>query len=774
LELYGKEVRGAVPQKDGRGSRGFLPNEPTPFIGRRKELIEVRRLLTSSRIVTLSGAPGVGKTRLALRSAEEVGRRFPEGVWWTDLVGLHDPSLLAQEIAGVLGLHDGSMQWIVETLAQYISDKKVLLVLDNCEHLIDACAVLVDSLQRSCPRVQVLTTSRQSLGIAGEAVMRVPPLSVPEEGAGNGEAMELLVARAHAVARADKMLAEDEKTAAELCRRLEGIPLAIELAVVRLKTLSVEQILDRLDDRFALLGVGDRAAPPHRRTLRATFDWSYDLASDEEKALWDRLSVFPATFDIAAVQAICVGGRLREERLLDALDGLVDKSLISATRSGATMRYRMLQSVREYGLEKLRLTGNEVQLRAAHRDHFATLCHDAWQHWMDSAQPFWFAQLGADYDNLRAALDFCLESGEPEIGCAMAADMWLYWQASGHLTEGRRRLSALLNMLPPSQTVRPKALWVSAFLALGQSDVAAAVPLLTECLQLATEIEDDESMAFATQYLGLAKLFQGDLDGASSQLGQAFAQHSAQGNPAAAFTLSDLAVTEMLTGEIDRAIGTYEHALSMTERDGDPWTRAHCLWGLGVARWLAGDADEAEQAEIAALRLMADVKEGSGIALCLDALAWISASLTDYERSARIQGAALSAWESIPRQLPEPFQEHAARCAELTRREIGAKRWTALTDEGRHFDPDAAIAFALQEQDEDVPTPHREEGRSRLTNRELQIVELVARGMTDREIASELVISQRTAESHVQHILTKLGFRSRAQVAAWAVTRDEA
>jgi predicted ATPase len=431
-----------------RVPQGVLPVQATGFVGRRKEVAEVRRLLTSSRVVTLAGPPGVGKTRLALRTAEEAGRRFRDGVWMVELGGLRDSSLLAQEVARALDLHDASISWVVDTLAQHLGDRRLLLLLDNCEHLLDSCAVLVDSLLRFCPHLQVLATSRQSLGIDGETVLRVPPLSVPEKGSLEGEAVELLVARAASVLSGQNLDQDQKRAAAELCRRLDGIPLAIELAAVRLKTLSIEQILDRLGDRFGVLGEKERASPPHRRTLRAALDWSYALTSDEERTLWQRLSVFPASFDMPAVKEVCVGHPLQVERVLDVLDGLVDKSVIAATRSGNEMRYRMLESVRDYGLEKLPSDGDESALRCRHRDYYSEFCQQAWGHWTDSSQPQWFERLEADHENLRAALDWCIENAEPETGCTMAANMWLYWEARGHLTEGRRRLATLLQALP--------------------------------------------------------------------------------------------------------------------------------------------------------------------------------------------------------------------------------------------------------------------------------------------------------------------------------------
>jgi predicted ATPase/DNA-binding CsgD family transcriptional regulator len=750
---------------------GTAPAQATGFVGRRQELAEVRRLVTSARLVTLAGPPGVGKTRLALRMAEEVARRFRDGVWVVDLGGLRDPSLLAQEVARALGLHDASIRWAVDGLAQHLGDRRLLVLLDNCEHLLDACAVLVDSLLRSCPRLQVLATSRQSLGISGEAVFRVPPLSVPDQGSVDGEAVELLVDRAASVLSGQELDEDQLEVAAELCRRLDGIPLAIELAAVRLKTLSIQQLLDRLGNRFAALGKAERAAPPHHRTLRAALDWSYALTTDEEGTLWQRLSVFPGSFDLSAIEGVCLGDPLRADRVLDVIDGLVDKSVISAIRSGAEMRYRILESVRDYGLEKLRSRGDESTLRTRHRDHYSRLCLQASRHLTDASQPEWFNRLDCDHHNLRAALDWCIEGGEPETGCAMACDMWLYWEASGHLTEGRRRLAVLLGALRAGDHLRARALWVAGYLALGQTDVEAAAPLLRESLDLATELGDRESAAFATQYLGLCSLFAGDLAAAGDLLEQAFDMHREIGHSVAAFTLADLAATAMLRGDLGRAIRLYEKALAMTKPGGDPWTRSHCLWGLGVASWLDGDATRAERAEKEALRLSGELDERTGIALCLEALAWISASRREFERSARLQGAARSVWESIPRRLPEPLQEHAIQCERDSRRALGPERFERVVGDGRRLDRATAVATALGQERSSRKTTLPGRGIAVLSTRELEVAELVTRGMTDREIAAQLVIAQRTAESHVQHILTKLGFKSRSQIAAWAVSR---
>jgi predicted ATPase/DNA-binding CsgD family transcriptional regulator len=748
---------------------GALQAAASRFIGRRGEIAEVRRLLGTSHVVTLAGPPGVGKTRLALGTAEETARSFPDGVWFVDLAGLHDPALVAQEVAGALGLTDATTRWAVEGLARHIGARTAMLVLDNCEHLLDACAIVVDSLSRTCKSLRVLTTSRQSLGIDGEAVFRVSPLSVPEEGSVDGDAVRLLPDRATAAVPGFAADESDLHLAAVLCRRLDGIPLAIELAAVRLKTLTLQQMLERLDDLFSVLGRRERTGPLHQRTLRAALDWSRDLMSDAEGVLWRRVSVFPTTFDLAAAEAVCSGDGLAAEDIFDTVDGLVDKSIVTAARAGSLMRYRLLSSIRAYGLEALQYCG-EVAARAdRHSRYYAALARQGWSHWTDQQQPEWFDRLDAEHDNLRAALDWLAER-DLEAGCAMAADLWLYWGARGHLTEGRRRLGALLEALDSDSALRPRTLWVAGYLAVAQTDPEDAVGLLHKALDAATAIRDEVSIAFATQYLAQCQLFSGDLESAEQLFDRAYRMHRSHGDRAASFALTDLAVTVMVAGDLERAVRLYEEALEMTDAGGDPWTRSHAFWGLGVATFLLGDLDRAEQAEKGALDLIGLVDERSGIALCLEALAWVAAARGDFGRASRLQGASTSLWESIPGKLPEPVKEQALTCAQLSVRALGASQRDRMFQDGRRLERAQAVAFGLGRRT--APSAAAEQPTSVLTKREDEVAALVAEGLTDRQIARRLVISQRTAESHVQHILSKLGFRSRAQIATWVAKRQ--
>lgn len=752
------------PRADG------VPIAPTPFVGRRGEVASLRRQLRQVRVLTLTGPPGVGKTRLALRAVEEWPRGPVDEIRFVDLLPLSDPVLLPAEVARSLGLDDASTRWDVDGLARHIGDRHLLLLLDNGEHLLDACAVLVSSLIRTCPNLRVLTTSRGSLHIRAETVVQVAPMPVPAEGSVGGDALELLLTRAAALAPGFAADDADRHLAATLCRRLDGIPLAIELAAGRLRTLTLAQILDRLPARFEVLTGRDATAPAHQRTLRATLDWSRDLASEDERTLWRRASVFPAGFDLDAAEAICHGDELDADRVLEALEGLVDKSIVTATREGSTMRYRMLESVRDYGREALRATGEWDALGARHFAHHAELCHRAWDHWNHRDQPYWFDRLEAEHGNLRAALDWALEH-DVEAGAAMAGDMWLYWEARNHLTEGRRRLATFLAQLPAVSAARPKTLWVAGYLGVAQGDLDAGLTALHAAVEAARERGDAEGEAFATQYLGLSRLFAGELSAAEELLERAYRKHLAVGSRTAVFALTDLAVTVMLAGEVSRALDLYAVAWRTGGEDGDPWTLSHLLWGLGVATLLDGEVERAEALERDALQRIAPLDERSGIALCLEALAWIAAARDLPERAATLQGASTAVWESIPARLPQPLRHHAQLCEDHGVRRLGTMRRERLYETGRRLDRSAAVTLGLgQHATDPVPTVARADA-SGLSPREREVAALVAEGLTDREIAVRLVIGQRTAESHVQHILAKLGFRKRTQIATWVTRR---
>ncbi|HEV2771057.1 MAG TPA: LuxR C-terminal-related transcriptional regulator [Solirubrobacteraceae bacterium] len=744
-----------------------IPAELTSFIGRRRELAQVKAALATARLITLTGPGGVGKTRLARRSAAALGGTFDERVWLVELGEVEDDTLLAQSVAGALDLRDESGRWPVAMLTDHLASRRLLLVLDNCEHLLEASAVLCDALLRACPQLRILATSRQPLGVEGETTLLVPPLSVPESdpklrppSPGWGDATDLFAERAAATLPGFTVTAQNAAAVAELCRRLDGMPLAIELAAARLRALTLEQILDRLDDRLRLLTGGGRAGLPRQRTLRATVEWSHDLLAEQERVLWRRLAVFPASFTLDAAETVCAGANLPAGEVLAGVADLTEKSMVA--RDGS--RHRLLETLRAYARERLRDAGEERELSRAHRDWCGELAARARPEWTGPDQVRWFDRLAAEHPSVRAAIEFSLsEPGETERGLMLACDLWLYWQARGHLGEGRRWLSALLERAPQATQARARGLWVAGFLALTQRDAEAAEALLAEGLALAQRLGSERDVAFANQYLGLAALFREDTAAAAELLRDAVDVHRRVDEPAGAFALADLAIVTMLRGQGARAEALFEDSIAWAAASGDRWTRSHALWGLGVLALDDGRADLARDLQSEALSLMRALDERTGIALCVEALAWVAGACGQAERAARLIGATHAVWESIPSSLPGVLSARHEACERRARSRLGTPAYERAVRAGATLSREAAVADALGETASAAPSPP-------LTPREREVANLVAAGLTDREIATRLVISVRTAEAHVAHILAKLGLRTRTEVAAmWAV-----
>jgi predicted ATPase/DNA-binding CsgD family transcriptional regulator len=762
--------------RDGSlGPRGSIRAELSGFVGRREELGRVRAALAAARLVTLTGPGGIGKTRLAVQAATEVRRSFRHGAWMAELAGLRDPGLLATEVARAFGLRDQSASWAVATLADSLAGRQALLVLDNCEHLLDACAVLAGALLRACPDVRILVTSRQVLGVPGEVTFPVLPMSVPAEGQLpvsesllEYEAVRLFAERGAAVLPGFAVEAGNREVIAELCRRLEGIPLAIELAAVRLRAMSPEQILARMADRFGLLSAGDPATPRHG-TLQAALRWSYDLLTPAEQALWRRSSVFTGSFDLDAAESVCTGDGVAAEMVADVVDGLVAKSVLLRRPGGRTARYALLDTIREYGHQRLGAAGGDTVLGRRHRDWYAALA--ARQEALGAGQMQWIDRLDADHDNVRAALEFCLaEPGEAETGLRMACDLWLYWETRGHLTEGRRFLDALLGRAggtPVGLTAR--GMWVAGYLALVQGDGDAARGLLEEALTAADSLGDAQATAYAAQFLGRALWFTGEPERGLALTGQALRRHRVAADwQGVVLTLVQLGVMRTLMGQAETAAAPFEECIAACEAHGERWNRSYALWGLGLAAWLLGDDDRAAELEQAALRLKRDVGDQVGIPLCLEALAWIAASRNQAARAAALLGAATTAWNSIPAALPAPLAGHRQAAASRARKALGQASFAAHLDRAQAMPPLQAVAMALGEPPGAVKLAPGCSDPARLTAREREVAALIAQGLSNRDIAARLVISARTAETHVEHIMVKLGLTARAQIAAWA------
>lgn len=485
----------------GPRRQGNLPAELSSFVGRRRQLQEVNTALALSRLVTLVGPGGVGKTRLALRTAADLQRGVGDGVWLVELAGLHDGKFVLQAVMTAVGLHDELDRWPLSRLIEHIVDKELLLVLDNCEHLVDACAVLTASLLREAPKLRILATSRQPLRSAGERVVAVHPLSLPEfdgpmvtERATQSEAVALLVERAGA-AGADLVLTEDNVAdVVELARRLDGIPLAIELAAVRLRTLGLEQLVGRRSAPFRLLVGGSAAAPARQQTLEATIAWSHNLLGCEERIVLRRLSVFPASFTLDAAERVCIAGATPSPDALDALTALVDRSFINIERTGRQARYRLHETMREFALVRLRAADEERLARQAHLSFYSEICHraDSEGHGVDDETKLAFLQvLGAEAENIRGALGFCLADPDcSEIGLRMAACLGRYW-TNRALSEGVHWIDAFLERPGSDESARGRALFVRSYLAVAQGDHAAGLEAVAEAARIARAERDD-------------------------------------------------------------------------------------------------------------------------------------------------------------------------------------------------------------------------------------------------------------------------------------------
>jgi len=764
-----------------KGGTGSLPLEMTSFVGRRQELTEAKNLLTGSRLVTLTGIGGVGKTRLAMRVASAVQREYSDGVRLAELGELRDAVSLVDAIAGALGVRDHSARPPREVLIEFLAAREVLLVLDNCEHIVDAVAELAGHLLRVSPRLRVLATSREPLGIGGEAVLRVPPLAVPDperkpslRGLPKYDAVSLFVERGAAAVPGFALTEENAATVAGICHRLDGLPLPIELAAARLRAMSPEQILGRLTDRYALLTRGSRGAPTRQQTLRLCIDWSFELCTAEEQLVWGRVAVFAGSFELDAAEQVCGEGPAQDE-LLDTLTSLVEKSILIREEHGSVVRFRMLETLREYGFEKLEQTGEDIALRRRHRDWYEALTLDAEAEWISARQLDWIARLKREQPNLREALEFGIDD-DPAAGLRTAAALYWFWLSQGLHSEGRRWLDQLLARQSGPPTLEwVKGIYCASVMANVQGDVQAGTTLVAEARSLAAQTSDPMMRALVAYADGMLALYSGDFPRACSQLEAALAVFGERGDrtlEVAALYLLGLAYE--LAGRTDQGIECHERVLAITEQYGEGMYRSYSLWALGIAVWRQGSSDRSVRLLEQSLELTRNVHGPRVAASCLEALAWIACGLHDEPRAAVLLGAA----EELARSAGSAVVIYAdllvyhQECEQKSRRKLGDRGFAAYYRKGQGLGFDAAISYALREQPPSTSAPDTG-ALTRLTRRERQVADLIAEGLTNQAIADRLVISPRTAQGHVEHILAKLGFTSRAQVAAWVVERTD-
>ncbi|WP_236791942.1 LuxR C-terminal-related transcriptional regulator [Amycolatopsis sp. GM8] len=762
----------AAPTSSRRLS-GNLPAEVTTFVGRRAERADVKRALTDSRLLTLTGFGGVGKTRLALRAAEELCRAFPEGVWFVELATLDDAALVPEVVAGTLGLSTHGRDSALQGLADHLRNRTALLVLDNCEHLLDACALLVDTVLRACPHVRVLATSREPIGIRGETVLPIAPLAVPSTGtsaehADTHDAIRLFADRARAACPGFAVTEENRAAVVSICRQLDGIPLALELAAVRLRGLAIEDLLAGLSDHLRLLSTGSRNSPERQRTLRGCIEWSYELCTPEERRLWAVASVFQGGFDTDALGAVCPDDQVPPERLLETLLSLVEKSVVTSEDHHGRTRYRMIEVIRRFGEDQLRESGLQDLVQRRHRDHYAAFAAEAAGSWFSSRQRELVQRRGLEHPNLRRALEFCLATpGEAEPGLDIATDLREHWIAQRALAEGARWIERLLSAGPVSAGRHVRALATAAALAIVGGNPSQAKPLIAMGTRLARD-QDERTRALMTHVLGMYHLFVGELPQAIAGGEQALEVFRAAGDHQ--HEIMSLIILQMsygATGDTERALAAYDETLRLCGETGDVWFRSYALWTAGTLHWQQGQTARGIELLLESLALKRATGDGHGLAVCLEMLACATA-----ERAPRQAAEMLGVADTFRAEMGGPIVR--ASWVEPTHDDAVARLRAALGDEaferaverGRALDPEEGLDLALAWK-KDRPGPRRAAAPGTLTRREQEVAELVTHGLTNKEIASKLVISQRTAETHVEHILTKLGFTSRAQIASW-------
>ncbi len=824
---------------------GNLPGELSSFIGRRREMAEVERRLAEYRLLTLTGPGGSGKTRLAMEVGRAVQPGYPDGVWLVELAALGEGELVAQTVATALGVSERANEAIGASLIANLRSRRLLLLLDNCEHLVEACAHLAELLLSSCPDIHILATSREPLAVPGEGVWPVPPLSLPAAQPWRGpesgpatldsyrqsEAVQLFEARARAALPSFELTTENGPWTAEVCRRLDGLPLALELAAAHVRAYPVRTIAEHLDDRLQLFKARARTALPRHQTLEAALDWSYALLSDAEQHVLQQLSVFAGGWTLDAAEAVCVLDAADAD-VIQLLSNLIDKSLVVVDHAGGGRRYHFLETIRQYARRKLAAAGQAGPTRDRHLVYFVR--------WAESSGPFlvgpeqsrWVAEFELDHDNLRAALDWCgVGPGKEELGLRLAAACGDFWNLRGHLAEGRERLAAVLAAAGPEMRTKERAwalIW-AAHLAYLQSDFTATEALahealtiyrglgpagrvgvalaldwlgevatevgdyenapgfLEEALLIYREVQDNRGTADMLMQLGWALMRMGNYVQAEAYLQESLILVRALDDPyLLGMNLSGLGELALRQGEYDRAHDLLQESLMARRALGNPWGIAVSLGSLGWVALRRGEFVPMAEALEESLRIRLEIGDRGGAAWCLEKLAearvllarWLSLSRRRhaFPDAIRILGAAAAVRVKVNAAI-DPVDQPAydALLAEL-RQTVGSEAFDAAWAEGSRLSLPEAVEQALApvRPGGTAALPPREADKAQfggLSRRERETARLIALGKSNSEIAAAMTVGVKTVETYVTRILNKLGLESRVQIAVWVVEK---
>jgi predicted ATPase/DNA-binding SARP family transcriptional activator/DNA-binding CsgD family transcriptional regulator len=774
--------------------RHNLPATRTSFVGRDREIVEVKRALSMTRLLTLTGAGGSGKTRLALEVARDLLGAYPDGVWLVELAGLSEGDLVPQAVAAALGVKERPGQPFPVTLGEFLRAKQTLLVVDNCEHLLEATAGLVDLLLDSCSRLRILATSREALDVMGEVRWTVPPLSVPEpqdtpssedpssfEVLEGYESVRLFIERAQAAKGDFEVTNESAPAVAEICWKLDGLPLAIELAAARIKLLPPRAMLERLDSRLKLVTGGARNLPVRQRTLRGTIEWSYTLLEEGERVLFARLAVFSGGRTLEAIEAICDAKGVLAVDTLDGVSSLLDKSLLRQEEGLVDEpRFVMLETIHEFARERLEASGEAEETRRLHAEYFLALAEGAEPELSGPDQLACLERLEAEHDNLRAALTWSLEK-EPETALRLAGMLAHFWEIRSDISEGSRWLEAALRQsgLPDMVTeaaTRAKALSGAGTFAWHRGDYDKATALHGEALELYRQVGDDSGVAFSLMCLGAQHNQPGDYERAAPFFEEALALSRRIGDRRnIVVTLHSLADVERQRGNYERSKTLGMESMALAREMEDKWQLSRIVVWMGLLTVFSGDEhDLAEGFLKEALVLSRELGSWADGAYCLEGFAGLAGAKAQGGRAARLWGAAEALRKTIGAPLSSEGHLYFERSMVAARVQLGEAAWEAALAEGRAMKLEEAVEYALSEDDSSMIASRTPEQTSTtaprpsaLTRREREVAKLLARDLTNRQIAEELVLSERTVENHVSNILKKLKLSSRSEVAAW-------
>ena len=758
--------------------RGNLPAEATSFVGRRRELAELKRKLSSARLVSLVGPGGVGKTRLAIRAAAEVSRGFSDGAWLVELADVRDPALVGNAVMAAMDLRDQAAAAPSALLAAYLEDKQLLLVVDNCEHLLEPAAQLLSELIRVAPSLRVIATSREPLTAPGEHVMPVPPLELPTVHAErldevrHNEAVMLFLERAEAASGKFELTAENQAAVADLCRRLDGLPLAIELAAVRTRVLSVQQILERLADRFALLSGGGRAALPRHQTLETAIDWSHDLLTAEERTLLRRLCVFAGRFTLEDVAAICMSPSLPPARSLDLLSSLVDKSLVLKEDVGSAGCYRFHETMREYAGRKLGEAGEIDDLERRCTAYYVATC-GAMSMQARFRLPAWLAWMDLEIDNIRSVLRRCLVSSDSRNGISLATSLSWFWITRA-TTEGVRWLDQLLASGPGDPATLGWSWFIRGFLAVLQGDWAAAPPPLRRAVSASRDAGDLVQLANSYSMASIAANMAGDRASALRMLDEAASiAGEIDDVPTKVSVLQARSLNAIFEADFGALRTAATEGARLSREVGDLYALHMMNLNLGTAALSFGELDESKARYEEALRIAYQIDDRIGQYYLLAGLAFHATVAGQSKVAAQLLGASEAIRLGAGATVMPVLAPVLMRAEEAATAALGRSKYDAEFGAGKRLSRESAVGLALGESHPAAASGIDRTGVGVLAKREADVARLIADGLSNKQIGARLFISERTVDSHVRSILNKLGFSSRAQIASWIASAGQ-